>query len=163
MVEEFMPVPQLCRLILTVYEDDLCNPTWLPPEGGLNLAKEGDYAVLLDNKLGQTKFDGGYVHNGGRGGGIVGVDCGSESGQVGEQNQMLCYCTCMSLNLADVINFVVAARHDGCRWWWWWCQWLGMRDGGRQLWIVNGCEKKGKRNVGLPTCRWFCLSQNGVV
>lgn len=31
---------------------------------GLNLAKESDYAVLLDNKLGQTKFDGGYVHNG---------------------------------------------------------------------------------------------------
>ncbi|KAA8516043.1 hypothetical protein F0562_019222 [Nyssa sinensis] len=31
---------------------------------GLNLAKENDYAVLLDNKLGQTKFDGGYVHNG---------------------------------------------------------------------------------------------------
>ncbi|XP_038682169.1 uncharacterized protein LOC119982722 isoform X1 [Tripterygium wilfordii] len=31
---------------------------------GLNLAKESDYAVLLDNKLGQTKFQGGYVHNG---------------------------------------------------------------------------------------------------
>ncbi|CAL9007167.1 unnamed protein product [Prunus brigantina] len=31
---------------------------------GLNLAKESDYAVMLDNKLGQTKFDGGYVHNG---------------------------------------------------------------------------------------------------
>ncbi|KDP28632.1 hypothetical protein JCGZ_14403 [Jatropha curcas] len=31
---------------------------------GLDLAKECDYAVLLDNKLGQTKFDGGYVHNG---------------------------------------------------------------------------------------------------
>ncbi|KAL6957028.1 hypothetical protein U1Q18_047734 [Sarracenia purpurea var. burkii] len=31
---------------------------------GLNLAKESDYAVLLDNKLGQTKFNGGYVHNG---------------------------------------------------------------------------------------------------
>lgn len=31
---------------------------------GLNLAKESDYFVLLDNKLGQTKFDGGYVHNG---------------------------------------------------------------------------------------------------
>ena len=108
-------------------------------------------------------FDICWAFTRGRGGGIVGVDCGSESGQVGEQNQMLCYCTCMSLNLADVINFVVAARHDGCRWWWWWCQWLGMRDGGRQLWIVNGCEKKGKRNVGLPTCRWFCLSQNGVV
>ncbi|KAL2227070.1 UNVERIFIED_CONTAM: hypothetical protein Sindi_2065700 [Sesamum indicum] len=31
---------------------------------GLNLAKESDYAVLLDNKLGKRKFDGGYVHNG---------------------------------------------------------------------------------------------------
>ncbi|KAK9273963.1 hypothetical protein L1049_018775 [Liquidambar formosana] len=31
---------------------------------GLNLAKESDYAVMLDNKLGQMKFDGGYVHNG---------------------------------------------------------------------------------------------------
>lgn len=31
---------------------------------GLNLAKESDYAVMLDNKLGQKKFDGGYVHNG---------------------------------------------------------------------------------------------------
>ncbi|KAM2281698.1 hypothetical protein ACFX1S_042257 [Malus domestica] len=31
---------------------------------GLNLARESDYAVLMDNKLGQRKFDGGYVHNG---------------------------------------------------------------------------------------------------
>ncbi|EEF49091.1 uncharacterized protein LOC8281002 [Ricinus communis] len=31
---------------------------------GLNLAKESDYAVLLDNKLGKRKIDGGYVHNG---------------------------------------------------------------------------------------------------
>ncbi|KAK8278610.1 hypothetical protein V6Z12_D09G054500 [Gossypium hirsutum] len=31
---------------------------------GLNLAKESDYQVLLDNKLGKKKFDGGYVHNG---------------------------------------------------------------------------------------------------
>ncbi|PKI45438.1 hypothetical protein CRG98_034243 [Punica granatum] len=31
---------------------------------GLNLARESDYAVLLDNKLGQAKLDGGYVHNG---------------------------------------------------------------------------------------------------
>lgn len=31
---------------------------------GLNLAKESDYALLLDNKLGKMKFDGGYVHNG---------------------------------------------------------------------------------------------------
>ncbi|GAV92041.1 Lipase_3 domain-containing protein/Lipase3_N domain-containing protein [Cephalotus follicularis] len=102
--EEFEYVPHLCRLILAVYEDDLCNPIWDPPGGyginpdwvilkkdyeetrgrvtpymiyldhdnadivlavrGLNLAKESDYAVLLDNKLGQTKFNGGYVHNG---------------------------------------------------------------------------------------------------
>ncbi|KAK2999282.1 hypothetical protein RJ639_024104 [Escallonia herrerae] len=31
---------------------------------GLNLGKESDYLLLLDDKLGQTKFDGGYVHNG---------------------------------------------------------------------------------------------------
>ncbi|KAG1361317.1 Sn1-specific diacylglycerol lipase alpha [Cocos nucifera] len=31
---------------------------------GLNLARESDYAVLLDNRLGKRKFDGGYVHNG---------------------------------------------------------------------------------------------------
>lgn len=31
---------------------------------GLHMAKENDYLVLLDNKLGQTSFDGGYVHNG---------------------------------------------------------------------------------------------------
>lgn len=31
---------------------------------GLNLARESDYAVLLDNKLGQARLDGGYVHNG---------------------------------------------------------------------------------------------------
>ncbi|KAI3905244.1 hypothetical protein MKX01_017490, partial [Papaver californicum] len=103
-VEEFEPVPRLCRLILAVYEDDIRNPLWAPAGGyginpdclilrktykdtcgrappyiiyvdhdnvdivlairGLNLGKESDYAVLLDNKLGQRKFDGGYVHNG---------------------------------------------------------------------------------------------------
>ncbi|XP_060218627.1 uncharacterized protein LOC132645583 isoform X2 [Lycium barbarum] len=31
---------------------------------GLNLAKESDFLVLLDDKLGQAEFDGGYVHNG---------------------------------------------------------------------------------------------------
>ncbi|KAK4770295.1 hypothetical protein SAY87_030827 [Trapa incisa] len=31
---------------------------------GLNMAKESDYACLLDNKLGKRIFDGGYVHNG---------------------------------------------------------------------------------------------------
>ncbi|XP_042053889.1 uncharacterized protein LOC121798778 isoform X2 [Salvia splendens] len=31
---------------------------------GLNMGKETDILMLLDNKLGQTTFDGGYVHNG---------------------------------------------------------------------------------------------------
>ncbi|CAB80859.1 putative calmodulin-binding heat shock protein [Arabidopsis thaliana] len=102
--DEFEPIPRICRLILAVYEENLHDPMWAPPDGygidpnhvilkkdydqtegrvtpymiyldhengdvvlairGLNLAKECDYAVLLDNKLGQTKFDGGYVHNG---------------------------------------------------------------------------------------------------
>ncbi|KAF6144624.1 hypothetical protein GIB67_006116 [Kingdonia uniflora] len=31
---------------------------------GLNLAKESDYKVLLDNKLGMQMFDGGFVHHG---------------------------------------------------------------------------------------------------
>ncbi|XP_075488268.1 uncharacterized protein LOC142527375 isoform X1 [Primulina tabacum] len=101
---EFEPVPRLCRYILSIYEEDIKNPLWAPPEGyginpvwvvskkdyedtlgrvspymiyldhensdivvairGLNLAKECDFLLLLDNKLGQTTFDGGYVHNG---------------------------------------------------------------------------------------------------
>ncbi|KAJ6869855.1 hypothetical protein NC651_034534 [Populus alba x Populus x berolinensis] len=31
---------------------------------GLKFSEESDYAVLLDNKLGKRKIDGGYVHNG---------------------------------------------------------------------------------------------------
>lgn len=31
---------------------------------GLNLAKESDYKLLLNNKLGMQMFDGGYVHHG---------------------------------------------------------------------------------------------------
>ncbi|XP_057971666.1 uncharacterized protein LOC131160243 [Malania oleifera] len=31
---------------------------------GLNLIKESDYKVLLDNRLGMQMFDGGYVHHG---------------------------------------------------------------------------------------------------
>ncbi|XP_074566587.1 uncharacterized protein LOC141823220 isoform X2 [Curcuma longa] len=31
---------------------------------GLNLVRESDYKVLLDNRLGQEMFDGGYVHHG---------------------------------------------------------------------------------------------------
>nr|GMD75954.1 putative lipase/calmodulin-binding heat-shock protein [Ipomoea batatas] len=75
---EFEPVPRLCRYILSVYEDDLRNPLWAPPGGyGVDLdwivlrrsyedtqGKESDYLVLLDDKLGQAEFDGGFVHNG---------------------------------------------------------------------------------------------------
>ncbi|CAL9179072.1 unnamed protein product [Musa hybrid cultivar] len=31
---------------------------------GLNLVRESDYKVLLDNRLGQQMFDGGFVHHG---------------------------------------------------------------------------------------------------
>ncbi|KAL7158728.1 hypothetical protein ABFS83_02G162900 [Erythranthe nasuta] len=102
--EEFEPIPRLCRYILSVYENDLRNPMWAPPEGygmnpdwvllkkeytdtqgkvspymiyldhensdivlairGLDMGKESDILMLLDNKLGQTTYDGGYVHNG---------------------------------------------------------------------------------------------------
>ncbi|KAH0464529.1 hypothetical protein IEQ34_007315 [Dendrobium chrysotoxum] len=31
---------------------------------GLNLSRESDYKVLLDNRLGRQMFDGGYVHHG---------------------------------------------------------------------------------------------------
>ncbi|KAJ4730446.1 Sn1-specific diacylglycerol lipase alpha [Rhynchospora pubera] len=102
--DEFKPVPHLCRLILSVYEDDLEQPQWAPPGGyginpqwvhhrrsyehteghappylvyvdhenhdvvlairGMNMVKESDYAVLLDNRLGERQLDGGYVHNG---------------------------------------------------------------------------------------------------
>lgn len=31
---------------------------------GMNMVNESDYAVLLDNRLGERQFDGGYVHNG---------------------------------------------------------------------------------------------------
>ncbi|CAK9156033.1 unnamed protein product [Ilex paraguariensis] len=31
---------------------------------GLNLGKESDYKLLLDNRLGMQMFDGGYVHHG---------------------------------------------------------------------------------------------------
>uniref|UniRef100_A0A7C9A5V5 Triacylglycerol lipase n=1 Tax=Opuntia streptacantha TaxID=393608 RepID=A0A7C9A5V5_OPUST len=103
-VEEFEPVPRICRIILAVYEPDLHNPKYAPPGGyglnpdwvvkrvtyeqtsghappyliyidhehheivlavrGLNLVKESDYKLLLDNRLGQQMFDGGYVHHG---------------------------------------------------------------------------------------------------
>ncbi|MED6169382.1 hypothetical protein PIB30_020858 [Stylosanthes scabra] len=78
---------------------------------GLNLAKESDYAVLLDNKLGQAEFHGGAgvvalltllaLHNRDK----LGIP----------RNKIRCFALaptrCMSLNLAvryaDVINSVV--------------------------------------------------------
>lgn len=36
-IEEFEPVPRICRNILAVYEDDLKNPKWAPAGGyGMN-------------------------------------------------------------------------------------------------------------------------------
>ncbi|KAI5060515.1 hypothetical protein GOP47_0024935 [Adiantum capillus-veneris] len=50
----FAPVPRLCRLVLSVYEEDLRVPKWAPPGGyGINLAwiyKRADY----DNTLGRV-------------------------------------------------------------------------------------------------------------
>ncbi|XP_058078325.1 uncharacterized protein LOC131226705 [Magnolia sinica] len=104
-LEEFEPVPRICRTILAVYETDLSCPKFLPANGGyrmnpdwlvkrvtyeqtqgqappyiiyidhdhqeiilairgLNLRKECDYKVLMDNRLGMQMFDGGYVHHG---------------------------------------------------------------------------------------------------
>lgn len=103
-VDEFEPVPRVCRLIMAVYEPDLRNPQFGPIGGyrlnpdcvikrvtykqtqgrsppyiiyadhehreivlavrGLNLIKESDYKLLLDNKLGMQMFDGGFVHHG---------------------------------------------------------------------------------------------------
>ncbi|KAA8547707.1 hypothetical protein F0562_004136 [Nyssa sinensis] len=103
-VDEFEPVPRICRIVLAVYEEDLRKPQFEPDGGyrlnqdwvikrvtyeqthgnappyliyadhdhreivlairGLNLAKESDYKLLLDNRLGMQMFDGGYVHYG---------------------------------------------------------------------------------------------------
>ncbi|KAI3712668.1 hypothetical protein L1987_71230 [Smallanthus sonchifolius] len=102
--DEFESVPHLCRIILSVYEEDLHHPKFPPLGGyrlnpdyvikrvtyketlgrappyliyldhsrreivlairGLNLKKESDYKVLLNNRLGMQMFDGGYVHHG---------------------------------------------------------------------------------------------------
>ncbi|KAL0397903.1 UNVERIFIED_CONTAM: hypothetical protein Scaly_0238700 [Sesamum calycinum] len=111
---EFEPIPRLCRYILSVYEDDLTNPIWAPPGGygmnpqGLNLGKESDFLLLLDNKLGQTTYDGGYVHNG------LLKAAQEKLGHI-ERKRIRCFAIaparCISLNLAvryaDVINSVV--------------------------------------------------------
>ncbi|CAN1160812.1 hypothetical protein LINPERHAP2_LOCUS23574 [Linum perenne] len=46
-----------------IYRDDV-NKEIVLAMRGLNLARESDYKVLLDNKLGMQMFDGGYVHHG---------------------------------------------------------------------------------------------------
>ncbi|GAB4854752.1 hypothetical protein Ancab_023337 [Ancistrocladus abbreviatus] len=132
--EEFQPVPCLCRCILDVYEDDLRNPIRAPPGGyhmnpdwkadvvlairGLYLGNQSDYAVLFDNKLGQTMFDGGYVHNGLLNAARWVFDAEHENqdflGNV-ERKRIRCYAIalarCTSLNLAiryaNVIDSIV--------------------------------------------------------
>ncbi|CAN0897421.1 hypothetical protein LINGRAHAP2_LOCUS19121 [Linum grandiflorum] len=52
-----------CCTPYIIYRDDVNREIVLAMRG-LNLAKESDYKVLLDNKLGMQMFDGGYVHHG---------------------------------------------------------------------------------------------------
>ncbi|KAM7523850.1 hypothetical protein LguiA_013752 [Lonicera macranthoides] len=91
--DEFEPVLRICRIIFAVSDGGYqLNPDWVikrvtykqtqgraPPYlvyvdhnhgeivlaiQGLNLLKESDYKLLLDNRLGMQMFDGGYVHHG---------------------------------------------------------------------------------------------------
>ncbi|KAH9679916.1 hypothetical protein KPL71_026342 [Citrus sinensis] len=72
---------------------------------GLNLAKEGDYAVLLDNKLGQTKFDGVVALLV-----LIVVQNLDKLGNI-ERNKIRCFAIaptkCMSLNLAVRYEWIV--------------------------------------------------------
>ncbi|CAI0627101.1 unnamed protein product [Linum tenue] len=54
---------QGCSTPYIIYRDDEHKEIVLAMRG-LNLAKESDYKVLLDNGLGRQMFDGGYVHHG---------------------------------------------------------------------------------------------------
>lgn len=154
--EEFEPVPRLCRLILSVYEEDLRHPLWAPPGGyridpnwligrktyedtlgrappyviyldhensdivlavrGFNLARESDYAVLLDNRLGQRKFDGGYVHNGllKAAGFVLDQECGLLKGLVEKYPTYTLTFTGHSLGsgVAALLTLVVAQNRD---------------------------------------------------
>ncbi|KAI3938236.1 hypothetical protein MKW98_031184 [Papaver atlanticum] len=149
-VEEFEPVPRLsggyginpdCLILRKTYKDtcggappyiiyvDHDNVDIVLAIRGLNLAKESDYAVLLDNKLGQRKFDGGYVHNGllKAAGRVLEAECDvlkelvekhlrnrDRLGNI-DRRRVRCYAIaparCMPLNLAvryaDIINSVV--------------------------------------------------------
>ncbi|XP_044968886.1 uncharacterized protein LOC123428814 [Hordeum vulgare subsp. vulgare] len=71
---DFAPIRRMCRLVMANYETDLAAPLLDPSNvvrrrtyadtGGLNLGRESDYALLLDNRLDKRRFEGGYVHNG---------------------------------------------------------------------------------------------------
>ncbi|GAB4861766.1 hypothetical protein Ancab_037021 [Ancistrocladus abbreviatus] len=85
---------------------------------GLHLGNQSDHAILFDHKLGQTMFDGGYVHNGLLNAARWVFDVQHENqdllGNV-ERKRIRCYALasarCTSLNLAiryaDVINSIV--------------------------------------------------------
>ncbi|CAI5987969.1 unnamed protein product, partial [Closterium sp. NIES-65] len=98
--DEFKDVPRICRILLSVYEEDINSPVYndrleindvvrlagykdtqgrCPPYviyvdhaardiclavRGLNMANFADYRVLMDNRIGKQRFDGGYVHHG---------------------------------------------------------------------------------------------------
>ncbi|CAI7894564.1 unnamed protein product [Closterium sp. NIES-54] len=98
--DEFKDVPRICRILLSVYEEDINNPVYndrlvikdvvrlagykdtqgrCPPYviyvdhaardiclavRGLNMGNFADYRVLMDNRIGKQRFDGGYVHHG---------------------------------------------------------------------------------------------------
>ncbi|GJP43911.1 hypothetical protein CLOM_g3313 [Closterium sp. NIES-68] len=98
--DEFKDVPRVCRILLSVYEEDINNPVYndrleikdvarlagyketegkCPPYviyvdhaakdiclavRGLNMGNFADYKVLMDNRIGKQRFDGGYVHHG---------------------------------------------------------------------------------------------------
>ncbi|GAB4854755.1 hypothetical protein Ancab_023340 [Ancistrocladus abbreviatus] len=89
---------------------------------GLHLGNQSDYAFLFDNKLGQTMFNGGYVHNGLLNAARWVFDAEHEDllGNV-KRKRIRCYpiapARCTSLNLAiryvDVINSIVLQVIDG--------------------------------------------------
>ncbi|MED6169379.1 hypothetical protein PIB30_020855 [Stylosanthes scabra] len=126
--EEFEPVPRICRIILSVYEEDLRNPQWAPPGGyGMNpdwvvLRKDyednQEYEVLRDlivkNPTYMLIFGGHSL-----GAGVVALLtllALHNRDKLGiPRNKIRCFALaptrCMSLNLAvryaDVINSAV--------------------------------------------------------
>ncbi|KAL3575801.1 hypothetical protein D5086_023902 [Populus alba] len=83
---------------------------------GLNLARESDYAVLLDNKLGKRKIDGGYVHNGllKAAGWVLDAECDILKELVEKYPNYTLTFTGHSLGsgVAAMLALVVVLRHD---------------------------------------------------